>query len=89
MAADQIPGFLSRLSIVKQLEILLGDEPVLDKPLPVDQSLPKVPSNQYDHHVFGLACLEKRQRFEQLIESAESSGKGDQALWRGSGSAFS
>ena len=31
MACDQIPGFLGRLGKVKQLKVLLGDEPVLDE----------------------------------------------------------
>jgi hypothetical protein len=48
--------------------------------LPVNQALPKVSSNQHHHHIFGLACLEKCQRLEQLIERAESSRKGDQGL---------
>jgi len=76
--ADQVPGFLSCFGVAEQLKILLGDEPVLNEPLPVDQTLPKIPSDQHDHDVFGLACLEKRQRLEQLIERAESSGKSDQ-----------
>jgi len=80
MTCNQIPNFLGRLSILKQLKILLGDKPVLDEPLPIDQLLPKVLPNQHDHHIFGLACLEKCQRLEQLIERAESSGKGNQRL---------
>ena len=80
MTCNQVPNLLGRLSILKQLKVLPTDKPVLDKPLPVDQTFPKVPSDQYYHHVFGLACLEQRQGLKELIESAKSSGKGNQRL---------
>lgn len=78
MTCNQIPNFLGRLSIVKQVEVLLADESVLDEPLPIDQALPKVTPNQHDQHMFCLPCLEQCQRLEQLVERAESSRESDQ-----------
>ena len=74
MAADQVPGFLSRFGILEQLKVIFGNKTVFDEPLPVDQPLPEVPSHQHDHDVFGLTCLEERQRLEQLVEGADPPG---------------
>src|SRR5512134_2560671 len=65
---------------MKQTQILLRDKPVVDEELPVDQTLPEVPSDQDDDYILGLAGLEERQRFEQFVQGAESSGKGHERL---------
>ena len=51
MASDQVPGFLGRLGIVKEPQIVLPDQPMLDEPLPSDQALPKLAPDQHDQHV--------------------------------------
>ena len=77
---DQIPSFLGRLGIVKKLQVRLCDQSAFHEERPVDQPLPKVPSDQHHDHALGFTGLEQRQGFKHFIDRAETAGKGDECF---------
>ena len=77
---DDVPGFVGRLGVAEQVEVVVVDRAFVGQELEVDDLLPVLAAEEDDRDVLHAAGLAQRERLEQFVERAEAAGKHDQGL---------
>lgn len=75
---DAFPGFLRCFREPEQVTVLGIDDALIDEEIDVERAFPEGPADQHDRQRLNLACLDQRQRLEQLVERAVAAGACDQ-----------
>ena len=65
------PSLLGCFNIAKQAQVALGDHPMIDQGLEIDDIFPKGAAKEHDRDRFDLACLDERQQLKHFIKSAK------------------